>query len=296
MNTKEKVDVYQMVTDRIIAKLKEGVCPWRHFASNPLTEPKNFVSKRAYHGINRLLLSGSKHNSDYYLTFNQCADLSGRIKKGAKSEIVVFWRFIDVEDKDNPGETKQIPFLKYYRVFSIEDAEGIDYAKLPEQTERDSDPIEEAEAIVNNMPNRPRIVIDKTPKAFYSPSEDYVYMTERTACVSDSAYYSTLLHELGHSVAHKSRLNLMENDTAWGRFGSKSYSQEELRAEMSSAMLCAEAGIFQETEENSVAYIANWLTKLENDKTLVVHAAGKAQKAADWILGRTEQPRVDLPM
>ena len=46
----------------------------------------------------------------------------------------------------------------------------------------------------------------------------------------------------------------------------------------------------------SAAYIANWLTKLENDNRLVVHAAAKAQKAADWILNRTEQPRIELPM
>jgi antirestriction protein ArdC len=292
----QSTDTYQIVTDRIIAKLEAGTIPWKHFASNPLTEPKNFVSKRAYHGINRLLLSGSKHNSDYYLTFNQCADLGGRIKKGAKSEIVVFWRFIDVEDKENPGETKQIPFLKYYRVFSIEDAEGIDYAKLPEQSERDSNPIEEAEAIVANMPNRPRLVIDQTPKAYYSPSEDFIHMTERSACVSDSAYYDTLFHECVHATGHKSRLNRMEGDTAWHRFGSKPYANEELVAEMGAAMLCEEAGIFQETEENSAAYLANWLTKLENDNRLVIHAAAKAQKAADWILGHTEQPRVELPM
>jgi antirestriction protein ArdC len=88
----------------------------------------------------------------------------------------------------------------------------------------------------------------------------------------------------------------MEGDTAWHRFGSKPYANEELVAEMDAAMLCEEAGIFQETEENSAAYLANWLTKLENDNRLVIHAAAKAQKAADWILGHTEQPRVELPM
>jgi antirestriction protein ArdC len=146
------------------------------------------------------------------------------------------------------------------------------------------------------MPNRPRLVIDGTPKVFYSPGEDFVHMTERRACVSDSAYYDTLFHELTHATGHKSRLDRMESDTAWCKFGSKPYANEELVAECGSAMLCAEAGIFQETVGNSAAYIASWLTKLENDNRLVVHAAAKAQKAADWILGRTEQPRVELPM
>jgi antirestriction protein ArdC len=110
-------------------------------------------------------------------------------------------------------------------------------------------------------------------------------MTERSACVSDSAYYDTLFHELTHATGHESRLNRMEGDTAWDRFGSKPYANEELVAEMGAAMLCSECGVFQETLENSAAYVANWLTKLENDKTLVVHAAGKAQRAADYILG-----------
>jgi antirestriction protein ArdC len=57
---------------------------------------------------------------------------------------------------------------------------------------------------------------------------------------------------------------------------------------MGAAMLCAESGIFQETEENSAAYIANWLTKLENDNKLVIHAAGKAQNSCDYILNRVE--------
>jgi antirestriction protein ArdC len=280
-------DVYQEVTDRIIAKLQAGTIPWRHFASAPLAEPRNLVSKRKYSGINRLLLSGSQYSSEFWLTFKQANDLGGHVKKGEKGTVIVFWKFLDIEDRET-GETKQIPFLRHYFVWNVCQCSDIDYAKIPEQSERDSDPIEEAEAIVANMPNRPRLVIDKTPKAFYSPGEDYVHMTERTACVSDSAYYDTLFHEMAHATGHKSRLNRMEGDTAWCKFGSRPYSAEELVAECSAAILCAECGLFQETEENSAAYIASWLTRLENDNKLVVHAAGKAQKAADYILGHIE--------
>jgi antirestriction protein ArdC len=259
-----KQATYQLVTDRIIAKLEAGTIPWKHFASSPLAEPKNLVSKKAYSGINRLLLSGTKYNSEYWLTYKQAADLGGNVKRGEKSEMVVFWKFLDVEDKDaQPGEisskAKQIPFLRHYSLFNVEQCEGIDYAKLADQSPRESDPIESAEAIVENMPNRPRLVIDQTPKAYYSPSEDFVHMTERSACVSDSAYYDTFFHELTHATGHKSRLNRMEGDSAWHRFGSKPYANEELVAE-------------------------NWLTKLANDNKLVVHAAGKAQKACDFIL------------
>jgi antirestriction protein ArdC len=239
-------------------------------------------------------LSGSKYASEFWLTYKQAQDLGGHVKQGEKAELVVFWKFLTYEDTNKqPGEfshkEKQVPMLRHYHVFNVEQCEGIDYAKLAEQTPRESNPIESAEAIVATMPNLPRLVIDGTPKAYYSPAQDFVHMTQRSACVSDSAYYDTLFHELTHATGHQSRLDRMEHDTAWCRFGSKPYANEELVAEMGAAMLCAESGIFQETEENSAAYIANWLSKLESDHRLVVHAAGKAQRAADWILGETEK-------
>jgi antirestriction protein ArdC len=268
-----KADTYELVTQRIVAKLESGTIPWKHFASSPLAEPKNLVSKKPYRGINHFLLSEGKYCSEFWLTYKQAQDLGGHVRKGEKSEFVVFWKFLSVEDKDaRPGETssksREIPFLRHYSVFNVEQCDGIDYAKLDKQTPRESDAIDQAEAIVDNMPDRPRLVIDKQPRAFYSPSEDLVHMTERSACVSDSAYYDTLFNELTHATGHKSRLNRMEGDTCWCKFGSKPYANEELVAEMGAAMLCSECGIFQETEDNSAAYIANWLTKLANDPKL----------------------------
>jgi antirestriction protein ArdC len=283
MKTSEKADVYQLVTDHIIAKLEQGTIPWRHFASAPLSQPMNLVSKRPYHGINYLLLSHSRLNSPYWLTYNQAQELGGYVRKGEQSELVVFWKWLEVEDKET-GETKEIPFLKYYRVFNVEQTEGVNYPKS-EATARDSHPIEAAERIVANMPNRPEITLDNIPQAFYQPSTDTVHMLNREQCVSDEQYQSTLFHELVHSTGHKSRLNRFEEENTSHKFGSQSYAKEELVAEMGAGFLCAESGIFQEVEENSAAYIANWLTKLANDKKLVVYAAGKAQKAMDYITG-----------
>ncbi len=220
-----KTDTYQIVTDRIIAKLQAGTIPWRHFASSPLAEPKNLVSKKPYRGINHFLLSGSNYGSEFWLTYKQAQDLGGHVKKGEKAEFVVFWKFLDVEDKET-GEHKEIPFLRHYYVFNVEQCGGIDFAKWGEGVKRISDPIESAERIVDHMPNRPRIVIDQTPKAYYSPSEDFVHMTERSACVSDSAFYSTEFHELIHSTGHASRLNRFQQDACNHHFGNKSYACE----------------------------------------------------------------------
>ena len=243
-------DSYQIVTDRIIAKLEAGTIPWKHFASSPLGLPKNLVSKKPYHGINYFLLGGcSKYGSPYWLTFEQAQELGGHVRRGERSEIVVFWKFLEVEDQQT-GEKKEIPFLKYSHVFNLEQCEGL---KLPPTAQgsspRNSDPIKEAEAIVENMPNRPRLEIDDVPNAYYSPAEDLVHMTERSACVSDEAYYDTLFHELSHSTGHTSRLNRMDGDTAWHRFGSKPYTNEELVAEMGAAMLCLHSKLASPTSE-----------------------------------------------
>ena len=84
------------------------------------------------------------------------------------------------------------------------------------------------------------------------------------------------------------------------KFGSKTYSKEELVAELGSAYLCGFCCIGESTLENSAAYLANWLQALHDDKTLIVHAAANAQKAADYILrdsspatGEADEPAGD---
>ncbi len=179
-----KTDTYQIVTDRIIAKLESGTVPWKHYASSPLAQPKNLVSKRVYRGINFFILSGSRFGSEYWLTYNQAVNLGGSVKKGEHSEHITFWKFNEYEDKET-GEIKTIPFLRGYTVFNVEQCEGIDYQKLEALRERETDANQTAEEIVAGMQNPPALVIDGTPKAYYTPLTDTVHMTRRPACISD---------------------------------------------------------------------------------------------------------------
>ncbi|MFC7063597.1 zincin-like metallopeptidase domain-containing protein [Halobacillus seohaensis] len=50
-------------------------------------------------------------------------------------------------------------------------------------------------------------------------------------------------------------------------------------------MLCGVTGIENTTLDNSASYVQSWLHQLKNDKTLIVSASQKAQKASDHILG-----------
>src|ERR1700721_4885773 len=129
-------------------------------------------------------------------------------------------------------------------------------------------------------------------RAYYRPSTDSVHMPARSRFVDAPHYYSTLFHELVHSTGHESRLNRTFGD----RFGDELYSKEELVAEMGAAFLSAIAGIANEQpDRNTTAYILNWISKLEEDNRLIVHAAANAQKAVDSILGSTFEEAADHP-
>jgi len=172
--------------------------------------------------------------------------------------------------------------LRYYNVFNVSQCDGINVPDTETQPTIDFNPIEEAEKIVANMTKVPRITHIEQ-QAYYNRSSDHVNMPQKETFKGEAEYYSTLFHELTHSTGHESRLGRFQNQVS--KFGDSNYAKEELIAEMGASYLCAMAGIVDRTIDNSAAYIANWLTKLRNDKKLVVSAAGKAHAACDYILG-----------
>lgn len=276
-------DVYQIVTDKIIAALEGGTIPWRKPWKASEQAPRNFVSKKAYRGMNAFLMQLTPYSCPYWVSFKQAQGLGGSVKKGEKGSIVVFWSFID--KKDENGKEQKIPFLRYYTVFNLEQCEGIEW-EMPSSTRNEFEAIDEAEKIASAYPKAPRLR-HFGDSANYQPSLDLVTMPERTAFDTPANYYATLFHEFAHSTGHESRLN-RAGITEFDRFGSERYAKEELIAEMASAFLCAEAGIVN-TVETSAAYIQGWLKALKNDRKLVVTAAGAAQKAADHILAKEAQ-------
>ena len=275
--------VYSIVTEQILKQLESGVAPWRKpWRAEP---PCNLVSGKEYRGINPFLLASQGYGSRYWLTLNQANKLGGRIRKGEKSSIVTFWNIGEEKTvRDADGNTrKSKPFLlRYYRVFNVEQTEGIaDKLGLGNATPRVPS-IEQCDAIVNQMPNPPAIQQDA--RAWYRPSTDTVGMPSKSLFNLSEEYYSTLFHELTHSTGHASRVG-REGIEDIAAFGSESYSKEELIAEMGAAMLCGVTGISPATIPNSAAYLQGWINRLRGDSKLVVSAASQAQKAADYIQG-----------
>ena len=284
------IDVYQMVTDRIIALLEKGEIPWHR----PWTGAGRWAIKRTtgerYSLLNQLLLD----KPGEYLSFNQCKKEGGRVKKGAKSKVVVFWKMLDKPKLNQDGQAvlnaegkpvfDRIPFLQYSNVFHIDDCEGLE-PKHYTEISREFDPIEKAEAVISNYVKLSGVKFthQHQGRAYYSPAADKVVLPDREQFTGEAGYYATAFHELTHSTGHESRLNRFTSTSAI--FGGEAYSKEELVAELGSATLLHMLGIETDnTIQNNAAYIQNWIKALRNDKRMIVSAAGKAGKAVDLIM------------
>jgi len=291
------MNVYEIVTEKIVKLLEQGIVPWRRpWTSTGL--PRNLVSKKPYKGINYFLLSASKYVSPFWLTYHQATELGGHVRKGEESTIVIFWKADDVKqssedlDTEKSSEKNRRRFLlRYYRLFNLEQCELPQAVldKLPKIETHEHDPIEAAERIIAGMPNPPEIQYAGS-KAFYSSITDRITLPPRELFSTAEEFYATLNHEESHAVGHPKRLNRISIAEA-APFGSPTYAAEELVAEMSAAYLCAEAGISPAVLENQAAYVAGWLAKVRGDRKLLIHAAAQAQKAADYILGRSSETR-----
>ena len=279
-------NIYEMVTERIITLLEQGTVPWRKPWSGGCSQtlPMNFTSKREYRGINIFLLMCMGFSSRYWLSFKQAQEEGGRVRKGEKGTPVIFWKRYATEDRQT-GEAKEVPVLRYFTVFNLDQIDGLDAPDAPEPVITDFQPITEAERIINAMPKRP-VIVHGEPLAYYRPMTDTVNLPRPELFTEAEEYYSTTFHELTHATGHESRLNRRPSAEI-RHFGDREYSQEELVAEMGAAFLCAQSGIAPSVINNQASYIDGWLKILKASPKVVVHAAAQAQRAADFILART---------
>ena len=283
-------DVYQIVTDRVMAALGMEEVPWQRPWCSVNGGAYNRVSGKHYSLINQMLLS----HSGEYATFKQWTELGGKVRKGEKGEMVVFFKWPDQKEdqaEDNKEETQEYarsrkPVLRYYKVFHISQVEGVEplESKVPVYS---SDPISIGEEVFWNYVRREGIRVELEPsnEAYYSPTRDLIHLPELSQYQYPAEFISTAFHEAAHSTGDETRLARAGLKKA--SFGSEIYSKEELTAEISAAALLNTLGI--ETDhsvQNSSAYICGWLKALQNDRRLIVQAAGQAEKAVNFILNR----------
>lgn len=289
-----KTEIEEKVTDSIIAALEAGVAPW----SKPWTtaEPTSLSTGRPYRGINWLILTVAaqtrRYESPLWGTYKQISALGGQVRKGEKGTPITFWKKLKVEDRET-GKEKEILFLRYYTVFNVAQADGV---VLPPRFENvgtaatnvDVDEISGVRDYIrgvwtetgNSMPAFIESPLDG--RAYYSPAVDVIHLPADSQFESVAGWTSTFLHECAHSTGHESRLDRWTGKER--RFGCADYAEEELTAEIGAAMLAARLNLDVEIEQNA-AYIASWLRALKDDRSMLITAAQRAQKAVDWIAG-----------
>lgn len=272
------MNVYEMITTKILAEMEQGTVPW-HKSWIGVDAPIRWKDKKVYRGVNTLLLN----KPGEWLTFKQCTEAGGKVKKGEKASVVVFF---EIKKKINDeGEEETFPFLKYYNVFHISQCEGIKSKVPPRKPE--NNPISKAEQIISQYIEKSGLkltIVNASDRAFYRPKTDEVVIPDISQFDSPEEYYSTLFHELVHSTGAKTRLDRKQDPTELKKV---SYGKEELIAEIGSAMLMSFAGIgLPETLKNSAAYLNSWVKAIQGDNHLIVSASSAASKAVDLILGQ----------
>lgn len=296
-----KNKVAQIVTDRMIELMEQGVCPWNR-PWNLKDVPVNMKNGNYYKGINKLLLLATQiyqgFESNYWLTFKQAKAMNGTIIKGSKSTPVVFWQktFLIkyenekkewkkekeakkiIEENENVDIIKESFLMRYYNVFNVEQVEGVETPKENEGTNISS--IEELDKIEENWTQKPKIQHGGN-RACYIPAKDIIQLPKKENFKGTAEYYSVKWHEYGHATGGRGRLERNEVVEP-NLFGSHDYSKEELVAEIFSSSMLSLAGI-EKTINNNAAYIQNWMKALKDDENMLIHAAQRAQKAVDYV-------------
>jgi antirestriction protein ArdC len=286
-------EITQRIVDTI---LNGGLPPWRKNwkSDNNCGIPTNVASKRAYTGVNPLILNCSSMRHDFssrfWGTVKQWNHLGGRIMKrpelvepGQWGTKICYWSKTTNTKIDADGNKKEESFffLKTYHVFNIDQVEGdhLDHLRAgnaPLTEEQIEERQERAEKVIEAIPATIKFGGNK---AFYTPKHDFIQMPFRHQFETIGGFYETMFHELGH---------WSESRTNWDR--EQGYACGELRAELTACFICQELGIEGGNFDQSCSYLKGWLESLQNDPSFIFKASSAASKAVDYLLSfsRTE--------
>ena len=310
----KKIDVFLDITNKVIDLLKTGLVPWsKNWKDSGLSgfigidAPRNFKTGKAYRGINILLLIMAKFESPWWMTFKQAQSLGGKVIKGSKGTRAVRWviSYYDADGKwINPKLVKspadyhrKAMFPTYFSVFNAAQIEGIEFPTIEApatvgDVEITNDPIENAEAILDNYDDSPLLKFDGRNPC-YSPADDTIHLPDMGQFNSSANYYKTRFHEEIHGTGAKKRL-ARTGIVDFDKFGSEQYAREELIAELGACFLSEIAGIqSDDLMEDTAAYCKSWIKKLKNDPKMITFAMSGAQKATEYICGGPLTPELE---
>ena len=290
---KKKFDIYVLVNEKIISMMETGNFKWVKTwkgKNGDIVEGWNYnmQSKKPYSLLNSMMLEFDKqkygYKSNFWLTFKQATAMGGNLAGQKSNSFVVYFTTFEINEIDaRTGKNKVIPYLKYSKVFNLDQITGIDESKIPAYTEVEKFDDSSTDFLIKSYLTRENIKLNHGgDSAYYSPALDKIQLPTKDSFKNNNEYNATAFHEMIHSTGHKKRLNRLDKKNAG--FGSVEYSKEELTAEIGASYLCAMFGFGDDTIQNSVAYLQGWIKKLTDNKKWLVSAMGKAEKAVDFII------------
>jgi len=216
------------------------------------------------------------------MTYRQAQKLGGQVRKGEKGSPVVYVNTITriEEAEDGTEEEREIPFMKGYTVFNVDQIDGLDSAFYVKPVPRFTTAFERIDHAEAFFAATGADIRHRGARAFYAQGGDYIQLPPREAFRDRESYYATLAHEAAHWTKHPSRLNREFGRKRWGDEG---YAREELVAELAAAFLSVDLEITPEVREDHAAYIDHWLKILQEDNRAIFSAAAHAQRASDYL-------------
>lgn len=300
------------LVDAVMKNLENGVGLWEQGWAGG-GAPVSAISGKQYNGVNRMFLMAATAERGYsdnrWVTFKQMEDKGWSFKRDEEGRsrgknAGVSIEYFELRDK----ETKQpfdrhtldgmtaderneymdenvYPIRKYYRVFNGDVIEGI-----PERERAEHDPTgrnERAEALIDHWSETQSPIKYGGSMAYYSLTKDEIHLPEKQAFVDMPEFYSTALHEIGHSTGHEKRLNRNLS----GAFGSAEYAEEELRAEIASMFLEQDLGVAASDKhiENNSAYIGAWKSKIKEDPNVLFKAIADAERMTKFVMSKEKE-------
>jgi antirestriction protein ArdC len=289
----------ELIKDMIIASLKENKIPWHKPWQGGESMPANGITKRKYHGVNAFYLSlvcqVNGWTDNRFCTFKQIKENGWHLVAGSKGLPIEFW-FVQNKAKEGAGDTETTPensdegtfkrmYVKNYYVFNASQIEGIPPLEKGDTVVHDEIMLNKA---VGNIINFGGFKVNFFGMiACFRPGLNEVEMPLRETFTSQTAYDTTLLHELSHATSIPLKRDVLNF------FGTPDYAVEELRAEIASWFMATELGCAYDSNhiDQHKAYIQSWSEKIQKDQKILFKAITDAEKIRDYLfeVGKVEE-------
>lgn len=287
--------IREEITARIVAAIEQGTMPWRRpwRVHSNAGRPTNVFSRRAYRGVNPLLLqiASMRHSfqSKWWASYQQWQQLHCQVMRrpdnldGPWGTQIVFASRITkaVEDPATGHEDEREFFL--LRTFWLYNADQVIGAEPFRVTDEPVDGMTELDfaAAEQLIAATGADIRHGGERAYYSPTGDYIQLPHRRRFDTLGAYYGTALHELAHWSEPRQHFDRPE----------LGYAQCELIAEIASCFVSSEIGIpHGEAIENHASYVKSWLDAMRGDSSFIFKASRKASGTCDYLLSFVREP------